>query len=529
MTAQLPTRAAALAGACTALIALAACSTGGSARSTTTSHTPVVIGGTARIALPYEIPSFNPYTSYGLQVASYAYDSLVNITDKGEIVSGLASKWQATATSATFTVRSGVTCSDGTTLTAADVAASITYASDPKNQLVGVSGLLPGVPFTATADASANTVSVKLSAPFSFILRTIGVLPIVCPGGLRNPKSLDTKTDGTGPYTLSSYTSGGPYTLTVRKGYAWGPGGATTSSPGQPAKIVLSVVSSESTAANLLLTGGLDIATVSGPDRARLAGPGFSTASYPEVLGFTEFNESSGHPLSDPAVRKALVEDINRQALANVAAGGQGTPGTGLTSVNAVCHTNLAADLPKGDAAAALAADGWTKVGGKLEKAGHQLSIRVVTSSASGATLPSVAEELESEWEGLGINVTVANEDLNGLTTTLVQTGNWDVTLGSVPITLPSQLTPSVSGMAPPKGANYADIQNVGYTNAETQALTKADTASCADWNKADAALLQAADLVPIADGSSYTIGHNAVFSLGNNAWIVPTSIRLTE
>ena len=55
----------------------------------------------------------------------------------GQVVSGLAEKWRVGATSASFTLRRGVTCSDGTNLTASGVARSLSRASDPRNRLVG--------------------------------------------------------------------------------------------------------------------------------------------------------------------------------------------------------------------------------------------------------------------------------------------------------------------------------------------------------------------------------------------------------
>lgn len=90
--------------------AVAGC--GGTARSSTS--TPPVEHGTVRIAAASETPSFDPYSTFGAAQARYAYDSLVDLAPDGTVVSGLASSWQATTTTATFTLRPGITCSDGT-------------------------------------------------------------------------------------------------------------------------------------------------------------------------------------------------------------------------------------------------------------------------------------------------------------------------------------------------------------------------------------------------------------------------------
>ncbi|MFJ9952657.1 ABC transporter substrate-binding protein [Kitasatospora sp. NPDC091207] len=170
-------------------VALGGC--GGVAPSSTT--TPVVEHGTVRIAEAGEIPSFDPYSAFGASQARYAYDSLVNPAPDGTLVTGLASSWQATATTAAFTLRPGITCSDGTPLTASAVARALTYADDPAHQLAGARTVLPNVPFTASADDATGTVSVTAAAPFPFLTRTIGLLPIVCPTGLepRCPHSRD--------------------------------------------------------------------------------------------------------------------------------------------------------------------------------------------------------------------------------------------------------------------------------------------------------------------------------------------------
>ncbi|MFD0345516.1 ABC transporter substrate-binding protein [Kitasatospora aburaviensis] len=119
-----------------------------------------------------------------------------------------------------------------------------------------------------------------------------------------------------------------------------------------------------STAANLLLTGGVEIANVNGPDRSRLTGHGLATTDVATVVGLTFLNQRPGRVLADPALRRALVSALDRQGLANVAVGGTGRPATDFGAEGAVCHADLAAaNLPAQDAAGALRAAGWTRTG----------------------------------------------------------------------------------------------------------------------------------------------------------------------
>ena len=68
------------------------------------------------------------------QVAEFSYDTLVHQLPGGKIVSGLATKWKVLSqTKARFTLRSGVTCSDGTKLTASVVKKNLDYVANKAN------------------------------------------------------------------------------------------------------------------------------------------------------------------------------------------------------------------------------------------------------------------------------------------------------------------------------------------------------------------------------------------------------------
>ncbi|MEU2393376.1 ABC transporter substrate-binding protein [Streptomyces sp. NPDC007369] len=509
-----------------AAVALSGCD--GAVRSSTT--TPLVDRGTVRIAAASETPSFNPYSALGAAQARYAYDSLVNIAADGTLTSGLTSSWQATTTTARFTLRPGITCSDGTPLTASAVARALAYAGDPAHQLAGAQAVLPNVPFTASADDPTGTVSVTSAAPYPFLTRTLGLLPIVCPAGLDRPGSLDRTTRGTGPYVLTRYTPGGPYEFTVRDGYTWGPGGATTAEPGLPARIVISVVPQAATAANLLLTGGVEIAGVHGPDRARLTGRGLAIVDVATVVGLTFFNQRRGRPLADPALRRALVSALDRQGLANVAVGGTGRPAADFAAEGAVCHADLAAaNLPAQDAVAALRAAGWTRTAdGPLTKAGRPLRLRLITSPDLGPTLPPVAELMARSWTALGADVKLVTESLPALVHAMYRTGDFDVVVGTSPgFRLPVGFVPFFSGPAPARGLNFAGVVNPEYDALVARALREKDTTGCDTWHRAAAALLRSADALPIADGRSTVYGHRTTFATAFGGQIIPTSIRL--
>ncbi|MER6178731.1 ABC transporter substrate-binding protein [Streptosporangium sp. NPDC001681] len=174
-------------------------------------------------------------------VLSPACDTLTRVGPDGKVIPGLAEKWDVKPDSVTFTLRKEVTCSDGSKLISADVAANVNHIVDPatKSPMYGV--LVP-TGMKATADDAAGTVTLSTPKPFSFILQSTSLVFIVCGKGVEDRSVLARGTSGSGPYSSPRRCPGDHYTFQSREEYAWGPDGATTKEPGLPAKVVLKVV-----------------------------------------------------------------------------------------------------------------------------------------------------------------------------------------------------------------------------------------------------------------------------------------------
>lgn len=202
--------------------------------------------------------------------------------------------------------------------------------------------------------------------PFGFVLNTVGQLPIVCPKGLTDPNVFKNGSAGTGPFVLTAVVPGQSLTFTVRKGNTWGPGGASTSAPGTPAKVVLKVVSDQTTAANLLLSGGANLAEISGPDGQRLERAGLRKVQRLGSGAWLWFNHLGGRPTAGKQVRQALVQALDLGQVVKVSTGGSGGPSTGLvTRQPRPCTADtVSGQFPKYDLAAAgalLDTAGWRK------------------------------------------------------------------------------------------------------------------------------------------------------------------------
>ena len=225
-----------------ASLALAGC--GGGSGPGAQSKGQVVDGGTFTLALSADPGNLDPQSSAAnalFTVTQFAYDTLVSVDAAGgDIRPQLADKWSAAGTTVKLTLRSGVTCADGTALTAKTVADNLTYVADPKNKSPFLGTFLPAGAKAAGDDAT-GTVTLTLAAPAPFVLNGLASLPIVCPGGLTDRKSLAKATAGSGPYKLTEAVPGDHYTYAIRDGYTWGPNGASTATPGMPDTVVIKI------------------------------------------------------------------------------------------------------------------------------------------------------------------------------------------------------------------------------------------------------------------------------------------------
>src|ERR1700742_4093980 len=360
---------AAAAGLSAAAVSVAACSSGGSSASpgasaggaaggSSSASAPVASGQAATVVLPSDPGSLDPAPtslSVTLQADMFLYDSLISFTPSGAIESNLAAKWSGTATTASYTLRKGVTCSDGSPLTASTVAANINFIGNVKNasSRVGI-WVPPGA--TATGDDATGVVTVKSPVPDPFLVSDVGQTEVVCGKGMKNRSILKQGADGTGPYTLTSAVPGSSYTLTLRKDYTWGPGGLTSSTPGLPATVTLKVVSNMTTGANELLAGQANLGEIIGSDASRVSSL-YSKAIY-APLGELWFNENPGSPTASLAVRKALTQALQLSQLGQVLTAGTGKPATALVEQSLTpCKGNtVGQNLPAYDAAAAKSA-----------------------------------------------------------------------------------------------------------------------------------------------------------------------------
>lgn len=479
-------------------VAAAACGTGASS----TARTPV--GGTMTIRLngPWDqldIQDFPAANSWWLSQSMY--DRLVAVGPGGKLLPYLARSWTQTASSATFTLRTDATCADGTPVTPTVVANSFKrfFKGSQAARLFGAG------PYSVSANDAAHTFAVSLGTPYSDLVYgfTQPSTGIICPAGLANPSELQTKTFGSGPFEIESSNPGDSITLRARPEWRWGAYGVTARTPGFPSTLVFKVVTNETTAANLLLTGGLDVAEVDGPDVKRLRGN--SSLNHEILQSFTNYvmdmNEAPGHPTADETVREALMTAVDPKAWNQVANNGYGRTGSSFLAPTAECYDPSTAKLmpkPSTDQARAILEAAGYRPGsdGKLQKDGKTLTVKVQSNNAYG----DGPEYLSEQFDKVGINSVLSVTDYN-TNAAAYRSGNFDVGVQILNDTVPAA-TPIISilsGPAPPNGVNIPRIDDP-YLNAEVAAAEATTGAQkCQHWDNVQREYLQKHDLLPLA------------------------------
>ncbi|OMQ16670.1 hypothetical protein A7K94_0200940 [Modestobacter sp. VKM Ac-2676] len=267
-------------------------------------------------------------------LARLGFDTLLRQGESG-IIGGLATDWETVSSSEyTFTIRDDATCSDGTSITPSVVAGSFEYltgledagAQTWKNQAFGQGEA------SFTADDDAGTLTISLSEPYS---QLIGGLTrpgtgIVCPAGIADPEGLAAGTvEGawSGPYTLTDQQAGVSVTYTLREDYdAWPEWEGVE---GEPATTInVSVQPDGNTSANLLTSGGIDVARFYDSNALQFSDEeGYTTSTFASSAYNLVFNEDpdSGSVFADnPELRAAVAQAIDTQGFNDAGLDGLG-------------------------------------------------------------------------------------------------------------------------------------------------------------------------------------------------------------
>jgi ABC-type transport system substrate-binding protein len=478
-------------------LSLSACTASGNAGTGGGSSTTDTINA----ELWYAPATFDPAkasASSDVTVARLGFDTLLRQGegDDGGYIGGLATKWDAeSASKYEFTIRDGATCSDGTEITPTVVAKSFEYlvglddsgAQTWKNQAFG-----SGEP-TFTPDDSAGTLTIDLSQPYSQLLGglTRPGTGVICPAGIADPEGLaagTVKGAWSGPYTLAKSAAGKSVQYTLRSDYdAWP---AWKDVDGKPAKTINMTVQADSnTSANLLQSGGVDVARFYDANADRFAKGDYSTVKFASSAYNLVFNEVEGSGsvfAGDQDLRAAVAQAIDTKGFNAAGLDGLGVEQTTVNAASYRCAVDGSSLVQSYDPKAAA-----KELKGK--------TIRLLMMSNWDPAADFLAESLRSA----GATVTVSAPDPADWTKQMrTEPKTWDVAIaaedaqvGLINLSIGRYL----GATYPEGGTNVSGSDNPEGVEAYQAAMATTDAdQQCADFETAQKSILERVDMTPL-------------------------------
>jgi peptide/nickel transport system substrate-binding protein len=496
----------------------AVCLATGAACSAATTEQGQAGTATVRTVLNSDPSSFDPAKAQGqqtFQVASLLYDPLLRRDSDRKLVGGLASSWTAESASAyTFTIRKDATCADGTPITASVVAASLSRLADPATKSTWKNLIFGQGTVEIAADDAGSTVRISLSQPFTTLPQGMSIAQsgIVCPAGLANPEGLAAGTASgafSGPYTVEQAKQGLSYTFALRSGYTAWPEFATPLKGTPPSRIEVGISTDQSTVANQILAGDLDLGQFADPDVVnRFTQPGLHKYQVTSATTYVVFNQRPGRPFADrPDLRRGVAMAIDQKAFNAVFSKNTSELLTSVVPESFACvntDRSLLQPHDKDGAQVALAGVGNIKMIGNT--ANRQFS--------------GGADYIYQVLTDAGAQVTMNKVDNATFWSTIAEGGSdWDIvflgdlnSVGSISASLDRVMGPSVEK----GGRNYSASTNPEGEAALAEGLASTDEASrCAAFERAQRTLFERVDIVPLAGSpTTYVTGPDLTVSV---------------
>ncbi|RMB82658.1 ABC transporter substrate-binding protein [Streptomyces shenzhenensis] len=394
------------------------------------------------------------------------FEPLVELQKNGDIKPLLAKSYKVAddGRSWTFTLRDGVTFSDGSALDSADVVYTL-------ERHLEHGGALPlSAPITAVTASDARTVVVRLSRPYAPLLADLATFANVI-----LPKDLDGRTEkeffnnpvGTGPFTLSSWDrTTGEITLAANKTY-W---------QGEPAvdKVEFTVVDDDNQLLQQLQAGQVDVIdSVPAANVAQLrANPDVKvTVSDSWQQGLLAFNTADG-AFKDVHLRRAVAAALDRKAIAKATTYDTAAPATTFlpSSIRFSAQDTKILGYDPATARAELA---------KSQHSGGLSTTLIVENSATSQT--QQAQVVQAALAKIGVKVKIETLDS---TTFWTRFGKRDYDLA---------VTWAISDTGDPSNLvnwqllpDAADSYHTGYHNSEVTKLAAQGVAATDDTKRAE-------------------------------------------
>ncbi|GLW11710.1 ABC transporter substrate-binding protein [Microtetraspora sp. NBRC 13810] len=278
----------------------------------------------------YSVESLDPHgpagASAGTQLAAQAiFSRLVRPGADGSVTGDLATRWTSGdgATTWTFTLREGVTFSDGSPLTAQDVVASFDRVRELKGP---VAGNFPDTEVSAPSDREVVFTSRTPNAAILGKLTQFYVVPAKAGDGFFGAPV------GSGPFTVTSFTPGESLELAPNRRH-WN---------GAPTLGRLTVKNIPELSARLTALRTGEVQVVWGIPDDQLpplkSDPSVTVQAVPGTAVFTMWFNSRTPALKDAAVRRALWQAVDFKKIISSLYPETGTPADSVVAPTVLGH-----------------------------------------------------------------------------------------------------------------------------------------------------------------------------------------------
>jgi len=465
-------------------------------------------GGTLTFAVGSDAGCVDPQ-QVGSNDTIYSLRQIVDsLTDQdpetGKIEPWLASSWDVSADQTTFTfhLRSGVTFSDGSALTAQVVKDNFDAVPNLGAKGLLAEGYLSGVQSTTVVDPL--TVRVKFQQPNAQFLQATSTFTLGIESAASVQKTPQEKCSqgvaASGPFVLSQYVANQSITLTKRAGYDWGSSLWSKKGEAYLDKLVFKVVPEPGVRTGSLESGQVDaIGSVGKADEAALKSAGVSLQSRANPGVVFNLGLNNSRPLlQDVKVRQAIQVAIDRQQIVDTVFPTGAQPATSVLSHTTPNYENLGSELAYDPAKAKslLDAAGW-KAGsdGIRSKNGAKLSL-TVDWFANAATNQPALELVQQQLKAVGVDVVLKELQIAQIAT-VQKGGDFDAIWGNITRADPDILRTSYSTQL----ANVYRLTAGGLDSVLTQQAATADAAKRQQLvNQAQELIVQNAYVIPVVE-----------------------------
>ena len=518
-------RLAAVAGA--AALVLGACGSGDAdSRASAVDGQAPRAGGTLTFAVSSDAGCVDPQqvgSNDSIYSARQVVDSLTDQDPRsGKIVPWLARSWKISPdnTTFTFTLRKGVTFSDGTPVDAAAVKANFDRAPELGPRATLAIGYLSGYQGTRVVDPL--TAEVRFEHPNAQFLQASSTFSL----GLVSPATIAKTPDqrctqgviGSGPFILERYTQNQSIRLKKRIGYAWGSSLWKKSGEAYLDGLTFTIVPESGVRVGSLQSGQVDAISSVGPqdETAIESGPTRLQARPNPGVVFNLAVNNSRPLVADKAVRQALSAAINRQELVDTVLTKETEPATSILASTTPLYTDLSDRLtfdPE-KAKRTLQAAGWVPgPDGIRTKNGRKLSLQVAW-FANLATNKSVLELIQQQLKLVGVDLVLKEYPIAKIAE--IQTaGDYDLSWGNV-----TRADPDIArSLYSTKLANFNRIPAGPLDPVLTQQAASSDpTARAALVKRAQELIVDNAYAIPVVELTTVLGISNAVHDLAFEA-----------